>query len=239
MSGELGAWQVNAPRPDEESLALQPRLDAALRQIETLLAERAVLEQRLALLAAEAAHARRLAYQDELTGLPNRRLLSERFLRAAAHDARGNEGAVLLIDIDKFKSINDTLGHSAGDKLLQLVGKRLARSVRASDTACRLGGDEFVVLLEEVDASTALSTAAKIRLHLSEPYLIDDSTVEISVSVGVAACPLAGARYESLLSRCDLAMYRDKARRPALPTIILGGQRAHAAEFAPRNADAR
>jgi diguanylate cyclase (GGDEF)-like protein len=225
MSRKLGAWESTAQYGDHAP-DLQTRLNYALQEIVKLRAEKAVFEQRLALLEAKAAKAQRLAYHDELTGLPNRRLMSERFLRAADHGSHGDDVAVLLIDLDKFKSINDTLGHPAGDKLLQLVGERLARSIRASDTACRLGGDEFAVLLEEVDAQTAASTAAKIQMQLSEPYVIDGSTVEISVSVGVAVCPLAGARYDTLLSRSDRAMYRDKARMPAPPSIVASDQRS-------------
>ena len=226
MSGELGAWEAANAQYGDHALDLRARLNDALREIQELRAEKAVSEQRLALLEAKAAKAQRLAYHDELTGLPNRRLMSERFRRAADHGSHGNDVAVLLIDLDKFKSINDALGHPAGDKLLQLVGERLARSIRASDTACRLGGDEFAVLLEEVDAQSAASTAAKIQMQLSEPYVIDGSTIEISVSVGVAVCPLTGARYDSLLSRSDRAMYRDKARKPAPPTIVASDQRA-------------
>ena len=201
----------------------QQRLDDALSRINTLQMEQAVLEQRLASLAKTAAATHRLAYHDELTGLPNRRLLADRFQQAAAHGARHSyQIAVLLFDLDGFKCINDTLGHPVGDTLLQRVAIRLAGSVRASDTACRFGGDEFLVLLEEVDEQSALWTAAKIRAELCKPYLIGGSAIKITTSVGTAICALAGEQYESLMRRADLAMYHDKARGPTLPTITTG-----------------
>jgi len=204
-------------------LDTQQRLDDALSRINMLQIERAVLEQRLALLAETAAATHRLAYHDELTGLPNRRLLGDRFHQAAAHGARHSyQIAVLLFDLDGFKCINDTLGHAVGDKLLLQVAMRLAGAVRASDTACRLGGDEFLVLLEEVDEESTLWTAAKIRAQLCMPYLIGGSAIKITTSVGTATCPLAGERYESLMRRADLAMYHDKARGPTPPTITTG-----------------
>jgi len=202
------------------ALDTQQRLDNALSLINTLQIERAGLEQRLALLGETAAETQRLAYHDELTGLPNRRLLSDRFHQAAAHGARHSyQIAVLLFDLDGFKRVNDTLGHLLGDELLRRVGMRLAGAIRASDTACRLGGDEFLVLLEEVDEESALWTAAKIRAQLCMPYLIGGSAIKITTSVGTATCPLAGEQYESLMRRADLALYRDKARGPTPPTI--------------------
>jgi diguanylate cyclase (GGDEF)-like protein len=223
MSAQLRARDAAVPSFDHASFDTQQRLDDALSRINTLQIERAVLEQRLALLAQTTAATHRLAYYDELTGLPNRRLLADRFRRAAARAARHSyQIAVLVLDLDGFKLINDTLGHSEGDKLLQRVAVRLACAVRASDTACRLGGDEFLVLLEEVDEQSALGAAAKIRAQLSVPYLIGDSTIEITTSVGTAVFPLAGEQYESLMRRADLAMYHDKARAPTPPTISKG-----------------
>jgi diguanylate cyclase (GGDEF)-like protein len=220
---QLRARDAAVPHFYNTGLDTQQRLDNALSQINALQIERAVLEQRLALLAETAAAAHRLAYHDELTGLPNRRLLADRFHQAAAHGARHSyQIAVLLLDLDGFKRINDTLGHPVGDKLLQQVAMRLAGAVRASDTACRLGGDEFLVLLVEVDEEGALWAAAKIRAQLCMPYLIDGSAIKITTSVGTAICPLAGEQYESLMWRADLAMYHDKARGPTPPTITTG-----------------
>lgn len=223
MAAQLRARDAVVPNSHHTMFDTQQRLDHALIRIDTLQIERAILEQRLALLAETAAATHRLAYHDELTGLPNRRLLADRFQQAAAHGARHSyQIAVLLFDLDGFKCINDTLGHPVGDTLLQRVAIRLARSVRASDTACRFGGDEFLVLLEEVDEQSALWTAAKIRAELCMPYLIGSSTIKITTSVGTAICPLAGEQYESAMRRADLAMYHDKARAPTPPTITAG-----------------
>ena len=220
MAAQLRARDGVVPDFSHTLFDIQRRLDDALSQIDALLIEQAVLEQRLAFLAETAAATYRLAYHDELTGLPNRRLLVDRFHRAAAHGARGSYRiAVLLLDLDGFKCINDTLGHSVGDELLRLVAMRLARAVRASDTACRLGGDEFLVLLEDVDEDSALWAAAKVRTQLNMPYLIGGSTIKMTTSVGTAIGALGGERYESLMRRADVAMYHDKARGPTPPTI--------------------
>jgi diguanylate cyclase (GGDEF)-like protein len=220
MGGLAVAAQLrlrDVPEIDDTVLDIQRRLDDALRRIAALLNQRAVLKQRLTLLAKTAATAHRFAYHDELTGLPNRRLLSDRFDRAAARGARGHHQiAAVFIDLDGFKPINDTLGHSMGDNLLQRVAERLVRCVRASDTVCRLGGDEFLVLLEEVDGEGALATAVKIRAQLSVPYRIGNSVIEITASVGAAVCERSGEPLDSLMRRADLAMYRDKTQRPDL-----------------------
>ena len=223
MAAQHRARDAVVPSFDRASFDTQQRLDDALGRINTLLLEQAVLEQRLALLAETAAATHRLAYHDELTGLPNRRSLADRFQQAAAHGARHSyQIAVLLFDLDGFKCVNDTLGHPVGDALLQRVATRLAHAVRASDTAGRFGGDEFLVLLEEVDEQSAWSAAAKIRAQLCMPYLIGGSAIKITTSVGTAICPLAGEQYESLMRRADLALYHDKARAPTPPTITTG-----------------
>jgi diguanylate cyclase (GGDEF)-like protein len=137
--------------------------------------------------------------------------------RGAAHSQQ--RLAVLLLDLDGFKSVNDILGHSIGDKLLQRVSKRLVRSVRASDTACRLGGDEFLVLSKAVDEETIVHATAKVRTHLCMPYVIDGFAIEITISMGTATYAIGGEEYESLIRRADFAMYQDKARGVGLPRI--------------------
>ena len=166
--------------------------------------------------AAEAIH--RLAYYDVLTGLPNRRLLVERLdaMVAAAH-AGTSLGAVLYIDLDNFKKVNDARGHATGDALLELVATRLTRVVRRQDTVARLGGDEFVVLLAGLGSETraatqhALALADQIRGALAEAIEIMGQGYHVSASIGVALPLRSGQTAPDLLREADTAMYRAKA----------------------------
>ena len=154
------------------------------------------------------------ATHDSLTGLPNRLLFSE-LATAAATQARrdGEPRALLLIDLDGFKQVNDTLGHEAGDELLLEAGKRLAETVRSADTVARLGGDEFAVLLGGgQDAASAETVAAKIRDALSAPFTLTAGECRIGASVGTAALDGAGDVSDALRT-ADLAMYDDKRAR--------------------------
>jgi diguanylate cyclase (GGDEF)-like protein len=198
------------------------KFGAALRQIERLLRLDAVRKQQAMLLTETVAKAQRFAYHDELTGLPNRHLLLDRFAVAVALAARNDEQvALLFIDLDRFKHVNDTLGHSVGDQLLRQVAVRLLAGLRASDTACRYGGDEFVVLLPELgDKDGAVVVADSIRARLAAPYLIDGATISITASIGIAMHPGDAHSYAELIRVSDRAMYRDKARRPAVPSIL-------------------
>jgi diguanylate cyclase (GGDEF)-like protein len=168
----------------------------------------------LARLEQNEANALALACYDELTGLPNRRLLRDRLRQAIAQGIRQDKQvALLLVDLDGFKSINDRLGHPAGDRLLQGVAKRLTESIRAADTACRYGGDEFVIMLPAVDQPTlASAVAGKVRLRLAEPYIIDGFEIRMTGSIGVVFCPEDGRAYEELLKKADRVLYRAKAR---------------------------
>lgn len=158
--------------------------------------------------------ANRLAYFDPLTGLPNRLLLEDRLQHAIAQaDREGWQVAVLFLDLDRFKLINDTLGHAAGDQLLRAVTERLRSCVRRSDTVARLGGDEFVVLLLPVlhpHAVTAI--AAKILEALAAPYEIGGQEIVTTASIGIAFCPGDGHEPGMLLRNADMAMYRAKER---------------------------
>jgi diguanylate cyclase len=205
--------------------ATQLRLGAALRQIDALLVKESLLEQQVLVLEEVVAKGRQFAYHDELTGLPNRRLMLDHFTQAMARGARRhNQVAVLLLDLDGFKSINDVLGHGTGDTLLQQVATRLLGCLRTSDTACRLGGDEFLILLPELEAAEgAVAAADKIRAQLALPYLVDDIAIKITVSIGIAIYPVDGEEYGELIRRADAAMYRDKARGPAPPSVVDGG----------------
>ncbi|HEY9102364.1 sensor domain-containing protein, partial [Chitinimonas sp.] len=152
-----------------------------------------------------------LAFYDPLTGLPNRALFQDRAELAIAHAHRNQLGlALLFTDLDRFKTINDSLGHAVGDKLLQVVARRLEAGVRDSDTVCRLGGDEFVLLLPDCDAAGALGVAEKLIASAAEPVSIDGHDLNGTASIGIALFPQDGNSYDSLLKHADAAMYRAK-----------------------------
>jgi diguanylate cyclase (GGDEF)-like protein/PAS domain S-box-containing protein len=153
-----------------------------------------------------------LAQHDPLTDLPNRVLFNDRLTQAIAlAERQGKQLAVLFVDLDHFKKINDSLGHDVGDKLLQSIAGRLIACVRRSDTVSRLGGDEFVVLLAQVEhAEDAAYTARKILRALAAPHLIDNKNLDISVSIGVSTYPSDGQDAEGLMNRADNAMYEAK-----------------------------
>jgi diguanylate cyclase (GGDEF)-like protein/PAS domain S-box-containing protein len=161
-------------------------------------------------------HTAQLAFQanhDILTGLPNRNLLRDRLHHAIAHAQRsGQQLAVLFLDLDHFKTINDSLGHAAGDDLLKIVATRLKTSVRETDTVARLGGDEFVVLLEYLDhEEVAITVAQKILKALAQPFRLEKHEYSVTTSIGVALFPNDGEDPETLLENADTAMYRAKA----------------------------
>lgn len=152
-----------------------------------------------------------LAYRDPLTDLPNRTLLRDRVEQAMAMAQReGNDLALLFLDLDRFKNINDSLGHAVGDQLLCEVARRLSLVVRATDTVGRLGGDEFLLLLPGVDAEAAAAVAQKIMESLSEPCRLAGHELNTSPSIGIALCPRDGRSFDELLKSADTAMYRSK-----------------------------
>ena len=153
-----------------------------------------------------------LAQHDFLTDLPNRVLLNDRITQAISFAARySKQLAVMFLDLDGFKSINDSLGHTIGDKLLQLVAGRLVACVRRSDTVSRLGGDEFVVLLYQVEhAEDAAFISKKILSSLAEPFSIEHKHLDISASIGVSTYPGDAQDAETLLHKADTAMYAAK-----------------------------
>jgi diguanylate cyclase (GGDEF)-like protein len=155
------------------------------------------------------------AMHDALTGLANRKLLVERMAEAGGESLRsGRPIALCLLDLDRFKEVNDTLGHHTGDRLLEIAAARLLRAVRPEDTVARLGGDEFAVLVREVgDAGRALETARRVRDVLSEPFHLDDMTLSVEASVGVAMYPTHGDDVTRLLQLADVAMYQAKEDR--------------------------
>ena len=218
-------WVEAFPDTTKVSRALaatEQKLAAALLRIDALQRQDALLEQQVVVLAKAVAKARRFAYHDELTGLPNRYLIVDRFNQAVARAARQDKQvALLFLDLDGFKSVNDSLGHPAGDGLLQQVATRLAACIRTSDTACRYGGDEFVVLLPDLDGREgAVAAAEKVRTHLEMPYVVDGTTIKITMSVGMAIYPVDGSRCSDLMRVSDRAMYVNKARGPAEPSVL-------------------
>ena len=152
------------------------------------------------------------AQHDALTDLPNRILFTDRLTQAISlAERQSKQLALMFVDIDHFKKINDSLGHAVGDKLLQSVASRLVACVRRTDTVSRLGGDEFVVLLSQVEREEdAAFSARKILRSLAEPHLIDSKSVDVSVSVGVSTYPTDGPVPESLMNKADTAMYEAK-----------------------------
>ena len=149
---------------------------------------------------------------DALTGLPNRVLFRERVEQAIHAGRRSDRGcSVMLMDLNHFKEINDTLGHHQGDRLLQEVAARLRGTLRASDTVARLGGDEFGVLLHGVaDPVRAAAVAETLLERLHEPFAVDATTLQVGGSIGVACHPAHGADDETLIQRADIAMYAAK-----------------------------
>ena len=153
-----------------------------------------------------------LAYHDPLTGLPNRALLLDRLEHAMQLAIReGQMLGVMFVDLDRFKVINDTLGHPVGDRLLIEITARLRQTIRSSDTLARLGGDEFVVLIEsDVDEDSARLVAEKIVEAASQPVLVDERELFVSASVGICLFPRDGSDVATLLKHADIAMYRAK-----------------------------
>jgi len=155
-----------------------------------------------------------LAQHDFLTNLPNRVLLNDRIDQAISLGKRNNVGvALMFLDLDRFKHINDSLGHAIGDKLLQLVAQRLSSCVRRSDTVSRQGGDEFVVLLSECkQAEDAGLTAEKIVSALAPAYVIDEHELHVTASIGISTYPADAQDGDGLIKSADIAMYHAKAR---------------------------
>ena len=152
------------------------------------------------------------AFHDPLTGLPNRALLRERMIQAmATADREKALTGLALIDLDRFKEVNDTLGHYSGDELLVQLGRRLAGELRTGDTVARLGGDEFAVLLPGLDGpGSALAVAKKLQAACARPFLLDGLTLDVEASIGVALYPEHATDPEELLRHADIAMYAAK-----------------------------
>jgi diguanylate cyclase (GGDEF)-like protein/PAS domain S-box-containing protein len=177
-------------------------LQAANRKLESEIGERVQAENL----------ARHLADHDMLTGLPNRRILEDRLTQALAFSQRNRkQTAVMFVDLDRFKHINDSLGHAVGDSLLKEVAGRLSGQLRDGDTICRIGGDEFVVVLPEVKrAADPANVAQKIIENLSMPFMIEGHELTITPSLGISVYPDDGRDAEALIRNADAAMYHAK-----------------------------
>jgi diguanylate cyclase (GGDEF)-like protein len=188
---ELTGNAIDGSRPREESIWILADVS-----------ERKLAEDR----------ARFLSYHDALTGLPNLLLLQDRLQQAMAYSSRaGTKVALMVVDIDRFKAINDFLGHNAGDKMLVEVAKRLKGCMRGEDTVSRKGGDDFLLLLTNLAEPDAVITfLGELLSHFHAPFQIEDKEMTISVSVGVAIYPEDGVDFGTLLRKADMAMYRAK-----------------------------
>uniref|UniRef100_UPI0001BE6637 EAL/GGDEF domain protein n=1 Tax=Methylococcus capsulatus TaxID=414 RepID=UPI0001BE6637 len=151
---------------------------------------------------------------DTVTGLPNRQLFCDRLLQAlAAHERDGNPVVLLFLDVDNFKSINDSLGHLVGDRLLRATAERIRTAVRDGDTVARIGGDKFTILLNGAkDTLNGALVAQKILDGLAQPFVFGAQQIVISVSIGIAVSPADGETMEQLLRNADTAMYHAKSR---------------------------
>lgn len=195
------AFYFRKPRT-EAALTFHQRLVDASAHLCTLALERERSRQRI----------RQLAFYDGLTGMPNRSLLQAKADQAIAAAARQEEPvAVLFIDLDRFKQVNDSLGHPAGDELLRQAADRMQSQLRASDIAGRLSGDEFVAVLPQCDADGAADIVERLQTLLAQPMTIANTVLTVSASVGIAMFPSDGRDMETLLQRADMAMYQAKS----------------------------
>jgi diguanylate cyclase (GGDEF)-like protein len=199
VSGAVGAARTWAPEIREA--VRQVTLEGSLVVENATL--RAVEQQRLAQLASEAHH-------DPLTGLANRRRLIEELEAVAYGGAGERDCAVLMIDLDRFKEINDSFGHSVGDDLLCLVGPRLEKVLTAGELLARMGGDEFAVLLPDAGLERARQVAVAVGEALRDAFVLDGTSLHIDASIGIALCPEHGRDRSLLLARADTAMYAAK-----------------------------
>jgi diguanylate cyclase (GGDEF)-like protein len=162
-----------------------------------------------------------LAQPDPLTGLPNRALFSDRMALAISAVRRDQTRlALMFIDLDDFKPVNDAHGHSVGDQLLKEIGSRLRKAIRESDTAARIGGDEFVILLRNVQSGEdAMAVAEKVRIAVRAPFIINHVSISISASIGIAIYPESGQDLAELSKSADVAMYA--AKKKGRNTVVI------------------
>jgi diguanylate cyclase (GGDEF)-like protein len=220
---------------------VQERLRTANRENLILKSRNRQLSRALADASRRGTAAHHLAHHDALTGLPNRLSLMTRLEESISTASSGeSQIALLFIDLDDFKDVNDRLGHTVGDKLLTVVASRLLAAIRVEDIACRYGGDEFVVLMSRIrDAALVNSIAEKIRDRIDGSYGIDDNEVRISASIGFALYPTHGEHCDALLRHADASMYRSKAARRGdseAATPNRSAQQSHSIDHQPVHA---
>jgi len=225
-TADLGAQRLQQSRVAlaklTHALAASERHSAAAqKKLEALAENISLLQCKLIEVERKAATAHHLACHDALTGLPNRRLLLDRLAQAMAQASRQRKRvALVFFDVDGFKAINDRLGHSNGDKLLQGVAQRLSACLRAADTACRYGGDEFIVLLPEFEGEqSAAVVEQKIRARLAAPYLVDGAMITVTLSIGTAVYPVDAKDHHDLIRLADAAMYSMKTNGGGAPSV--------------------
>ncbi|MDI7741139.1 sensor domain-containing diguanylate cyclase [Lysinibacillus fusiformis] len=154
---------------------------------------------------------KRMAYFDELTDIPNRKMLDRQIQKALVRSKRHHHNfSIMFIDLDDFKMVNDTLGHDAGDQLLIEVVSRINKCIREEDLISRIGGDEFIVMFEETGKGEIEQIAKRIIDHIAEPYLLNDNTASISLSIGISMYPDDGEDKDTLIKAADKAMYYAK-----------------------------
>jgi len=211
-SGTAGSSQVSVIPEFFQRKRLEDELRTANEQLEQRVRART---EELELVTEQLRHQ---ALHDGLTGLPNRALLYDRIQQAILAMRRDSKPfALLFLDLDSFKEVNDTFGHHAGDVLLGKVGARLRTILRGGDTIARLGGDEFAILLEAIEEPGAAATiGAKLIAALEQPFVIDDQKLVTGASIGVACCPQHGADPTTLMRHADVAMYAAKSNRGGL-----------------------
>jgi diguanylate cyclase (GGDEF)-like protein len=212
LKQEKAAAVRQADREKTARLALaQSNADELQCAVEQRTAELAATNQRLRQRELELQHA---AFHDQLTELPNRRYLVERTETALVHAERHGESvALMLIDLDHFKPINDRFGHDAGDLMLQVIAQRLREHVRSGDSVARLGGDEFAVLICGDQAEHhAREIAARLLAELAQPVLYGAERLTVTISIGVAFYPQHAQHFTSLYKAADEALYKAKAR---------------------------
>jgi diguanylate cyclase (GGDEF)-like protein len=206
---------INEPDALNRTVALlQQRanaLESELRQRQAVERALAMQTERIAAMTLAQAELEKLAAQDPLTGLANRRIFNDRLTHAVERATRtGNPLALIFIDIDNFKALNDTHGHAAGDCVLKQIAARLTLCVRTADTLCRWGGDEFAVITENNDTEQANILMQRIAAALDDPFLLGDTVIDVSASVGISLFPDHASSAETLLQNADAAMYRSK-----------------------------
>ena len=213
---QMKAAETQWPRKSSTILtSLGQKLSELHRENDLLRISNEKLTGALAEAAQRGSEARRLAHHDALTGLPNRRLLMERLQRElATATQQKRQLALLFIDLNDFKAVNDRSGHAMGDKLLTAVAARITSCIRTEDIACRYGGDEFVVLLSNLsDPAIAADIGEKICEHIGRRYSIDGEESRVTAAVGLALYPADGEHSEELISYADALMYRNKSAR--------------------------